>query len=68
MALMVPKGALLEQLNPIDAKTGRRATRINCVQFLYPDPLDTLRKIAERHGGPQGYTFLDAVDLGIVAP
>ncbi|MCZ6446343.1 MAG: hypothetical protein O7F17_03750 [Planctomycetota bacterium] len=59
---------LLEQLNPIDAQTGRRATRINCAQFLYPDPLDTLRKIAERHGGPQGYTFLDAAALGIAAP
>ncbi|MHC4413887.1 MAG: vWA domain-containing protein [Planctomycetota bacterium] len=59
---------LLEQLNPTDSETGRRATQINCVQFLYPDPLDTLRKIAERHGGPKGYKFLDAAELGIVAP
>ncbi len=59
---------LLEKLNPADPRTGRRATRINCVQFLYPDPLDTLKKIAQRHGGPKGYKFLDADELGIVAP
>ncbi len=59
---------LLEKLNPADPRTGRRATRINCVQFLYPDPLDTLKKIAQRHGGPKGYKFLDTDELGIVAP
>ena len=60
--------ALLEKLNPVDAATGRRLTQINCVQFLYPDPLQTLEKIAERHGGPRGYKFLDAQELGIAAP
>ncbi len=60
--------ALLDRLNPLDAATGLRATRINCVQFLYPDPLDTLKKIAARHGGPGGYKFLDAAELGIAAP
>ena len=60
--------ALLEKLNPVDAGTGRRLTQINCVQFLYPDPLRTLEKIAERHGGPRGYKFLDAQELGIAAP
>ncbi len=59
---------LLEKLNPADPRTGRRATRINCVQFLYPDPLDTLKKIAQRHGGPKGYKFLDTDELGVVAP
>jgi hypothetical protein len=38
------------------------------VQFLDPDPLDTLRKIAEVHGGPKGYRFLDRRQLGISAP
>ncbi len=55
---------LLDQLNPIDRATGRRATRINCVQFLDPDPLETLRRIAERHGGPDGYRFLSRAELG----
>ncbi len=60
--------ALLEKLNPIDPETGRRTTQINCVQFLDPDPLDTLRKIAEIHGGAKGYRFLDRRQLGISAP
>ncbi len=59
---------LLDQLNPIAAGTGRRATQINCVQFLDPDPLDTLRKIAEQHGGPDGYTFLARAELGLTVP
>lgn len=56
---------LLDQLNPVDRATGRRRTQIQCVQFLDPDPLDTLRRIAEIHGGPRGYKFLDRRELGI---
>ena len=59
---------LLDELNPIDASTGRRATQINCVQFLDPDPLRTLEKIAEAHGGENGYKFLDRRELGLKAP
>jgi hypothetical protein len=59
---------LLEELNPIERKSGRRRTQINCVQFLDPDPLETLRRIAERHGGPNGYRFLDRAELGLTAP
>ncbi len=57
--------SLLDELNPIDRKTGRRVSQINCVQFLDPDPLDTLRRIAERHGGPDGYRFLSRAELGM---
>jgi hypothetical protein len=60
--------ALLDRLNPRDAATGRRVTRINCVQFLDPDPLETLLKIAREHGGPNGYKFLDERELGLKAP
>lgn len=60
--------ALLERLNPVDPDSGERRTRINCVQFLDPDPLDTLRRIAERHGGPRGYKFLSRAELGLGAP
>ena len=56
--------SLLDELNPINRRTGRRATRINCVQFLDPDPLDTLRRIAEQHGGEDGYRFLSRAELG----
>jgi hypothetical protein len=59
---------LLERLNPPDGASGLRPARICCVQFLYPDPLDTLRRIAQRHGGPGGYRYLDAVELGIAVP
>jgi hypothetical protein len=59
---------LLEQLNPVTTETGRRSTVINCIQFLYPDPLETLKKVAAQHGGPKGYKFLDARELGIAAP
>src|SRR4029450_8789695 len=62
-----PLPALLEKLNPIDPETGRRTTQINCVQFLDPDPLDTLRKIAEIHGGTKGDRFLDRRQLGTSA-
>jgi len=60
--------ALLEDLNPRDPATGRRATQINCIQFLDPDPLDTLRRIAQEHGGEKGYKFLDRAELGLRAP
>ncbi|MCZ6836005.1 MAG: hypothetical protein O7G85_09550, partial [Planctomycetota bacterium] len=60
--------ALLERLNPIDANLGRRPTVINCIQFLDPDPLDTLKKIAQIHGGPKGYKFLDRQELGLAVP
>ena len=59
--------ALLEELNPADS-SGRRPTQINCVQFLDPDPLRTLEKIARRHGGERGYKFLDRAELGLRAP
>ncbi|MHC4082415.1 MAG: vWA domain-containing protein [Planctomycetota bacterium] len=59
---------LLDELNPIEARSGRRRTQINCVQFLDPDPLETLRRIAERHGGPNGYRFLSRSELGLTAP
>lgn len=55
----------LDELNPTDRLTGKRRTQINCIQFLDPDPLDTLRRIAEAHGGPRGYKFLSRGELGL---
>ncbi len=57
--------AMLDQLNPLDPVTDQRPCIINCIQFLDPDPLDTLRKIADIHGGPKGYKFLDRQELGL---
>lgn len=55
----------LDGRNPIDRATGRRAIQINCIQFLDPDPLDTMRLIAQQHGGPNGYKFLSRRELGV---
>ncbi len=56
---------MLRDLNAIDSETGRRRTQIQTVQFLDPDPLDTLKKIALEHSGEEGYRFLDRSELGI---
>lgn len=58
---------LLNELNPRDASTGRRLAQINCVQFLDPDPLNTMEIIAREHGGPGGYKFLTRESLGLPA-
>jgi hypothetical protein len=55
----------LDARNPIDRGTGRRAIQINCIQFLDPDPLDTMKRIAQAHGGPNGYKFLSRRELGV---
>lgn len=57
--------AMLEELNPMRPDVNRRRTEIKCVQFLDPDPLDTLRKIAAIHGGENGYRFLSREELGL---
>lgn len=57
--------ATLDRLNPVDSGSGRRRSQIQCIQFLDPDPLDTMRTIAERHGGEGGYKFLDRDELGL---
>jgi hypothetical protein len=56
----------LDRLNPIDRRTGRRRTQIQCIQFLDPDPLGTMRRIAELHGGGENaFRFLDRAELGL---
>jgi len=59
--------ATLDRLNPIDSRSGRRRSQIQCIQFLDPDPLDTMREIARRHSGETGYRFLDRDELGLAA-
>ena len=55
----------LDALNPLDPRSGRRPVRINCIQFLDPDPIDTLRRIAEQHGDERGFRFLSRAELGL---
>ncbi|MBC8203021.1 MAG: hypothetical protein H8E91_04250 [Planctomycetes bacterium] len=51
--------ASLDSMNPVDSRNGRRRVRINCIEFLTSDPANTMRRIAEIHGGIDGYTFID---------
>jgi hypothetical protein len=55
----------LDGINPADPETGRRAVRIQCVQFLDPDPAGTLQRIAAEHGGEDGYRYLGRLELGL---
>ncbi|MCE9620479.1 MAG: hypothetical protein K8R92_11325 [Planctomycetes bacterium] len=57
--------AALERLNPVDPATGRRLARVQCIQFLDPDPLGTLRRIAKEHGGEDGFISITRQDLGL---
>ncbi len=57
--------ARLNELNPVDAAIGKRRTQINCIQFLDPDPIDTLKIIAQQHGGANGYKFMSRDELGL---
>ncbi len=58
----VPASELLvaiDKLNPVDARNGLRKVQINCIQYLSEDPNGTMKKIAEIHGGEDGYTFIE---------
>jgi hypothetical protein len=55
----------LDRLNPRDPATGRRPVRIQCVQFLDPDPVGTLERLATEHGGADGYRYLGRSELGL---
>jgi len=55
----------LDHLNPCDAATGNRPVRIQCVQFLDPDPTGTLERLAKIHGGANGYRYLGRKELGL---
>jgi hypothetical protein len=57
--------AALDRLNPLDPESGRRLARVQCVQFLDPDPLGTLRRVAREHGGEDGYINITRHDLGL---
>ena len=53
----------LETMNPLRTD-GTRTTAIKCIQFLEEDALDVLRTIADSHGGPNGYTFIERDEAG----
>jgi hypothetical protein len=55
----------LDRMNPRDPATGLRGVRIQCVQFLDPDPSGTLERLAREHGGADGYRYLGRKELGL---
>jgi hypothetical protein len=56
--------AQLEKLNPVDPRNDRRRVQINCIQYLTKDSLSTMQRIAEIHGGDDGYTFIERGRVG----
>lgn len=55
--------AALDDQNPVRSD-GTRGTAIKCIQFLEEDVLGVLRQIAEVHGGPDGYNFVERDTAG----
>jgi hypothetical protein len=55
----------LDRMNPRDPATHNRPVRIQCVQFLDPDPSGTLERLAREHGGADGYRYLGRKELGL---
>ena len=54
----------LDQLNPVDERNGLRRVQINCIAYLTQDPHRTMQRIAEIHGGDDGYTFIERGRVG----
>jgi len=54
----------LDELNPIDERNGLRRVQINCIAYLTQDPQHTMQRIAEIHGGDDGYTFIERGRVG----
>jgi len=62
----VDQGELLNLIDRLNSdRRGIRKAVIKTIQFIDQDPLETLKKIAERNGGADGYRFLSRKDLGL---
>ncbi|MFG0328949.1 MAG: hypothetical protein ACF8PN_03530 [Phycisphaerales bacterium] len=62
----VDQGELFSMIQRMNrGSRGEPRTLIKTIQFIYDDPLDTLRLIAERNGGADGYRFLSREELGL---
>ena len=51
--------AAIDKLNPADVRNGLRRVQINCIAYLSQGTNGTMKKIAEIHGGVDGYTFIE---------
>ena len=59
----VDQADLLKLIADTKRTKGSDRTKINTIQFLYPDPLGTLKMIAEQNGGI--YKFVDESVVGL---
>jgi hypothetical protein len=59
----VDQADLLELIEDTKKTKSAGRTKINTIQFLYPDPLGTLKMIAEQNGGV--YKFVDESVVGL---
>lgn len=50
--------ARLDELNPVNPRTGRRPVAIMAIQILDEDPLGVMSSIGRIHGGQDGYRFI----------
>ena len=57
----VDRDQLLKLIN--EATRDNPQMKINTIQFVYTDPLDTLKSISEKTGGI--HTFITEADLGL---
>lgn len=54
----------LDRLNPIDTRNGLRKVKIKCIQYWGEKQDQLMQKIAEIHGGNDGYTFIERGRVG----
>lgn len=55
--------ARLDELNPAGGPAGRRRCVIKTVQFVEEDPDEVLKRIAQVHGGTNGYKFISRQEI-----
>ncbi len=53
----------LDRANPVDRRSGRRRVLIRTIQVLDPEPDEALLRIAQAHGGANGYKFISPEEL-----
>ncbi len=62
----VDQGELLRMIERLNHNaSGQLRSVIKAIQFVYEDPLGTLKRIAAENGGPDGYRFLSREELGL---
>lgn len=57
--------ARLDELNPVDPRSGARRVAIKTIQILETDPLGVLEKIGRTHGGENGHRFIGREELNL---